>query len=67
MSLEMFLTVCLREWYSNLIAIIELRLFSSYLQPSNGGIVMVNFYSMFINCSKYSSLAQVAGNLDGSV
>lgn len=31
------------------------------IQPENGGIVMVNFASHFINCSEHSTLSQVAG------
>ena len=27
--------------------------------PQNGGVVMVNFYAAFVNCSKDASLAQV--------
>ena len=31
-------------------------------QPDNGGIVMVNFYPYYINCSPNASVEQVAGN-----
>ena len=31
------------------------------MQPDNGGMVMVNFYPQYINCSPNASLSQVAG------
>ena len=30
-------------------------------QPDNGGVVMVNFYPYYINCSPNASVEQVAG------
>lgn len=33
------------------------------LEADNGGIVMVNFYPGFINCSSTASLDQVAGEI----
>ncbi|XP_065914858.1 dipeptidase 1-like isoform X2 [Dysidea avara] len=32
--------------------------------PANGGVVMVNFYPNFINCSPNASLSQVADHID---
>lgn len=36
-------------------------IFSFNPQPANGGVVMVNFFPYFINCSSTASLEQVAG------
>ena len=33
-------------------------------QPDNGGVVMVNFYPYYINCSPNASVEQVAGIMD---
>ena len=35
-----------------------------YIQPDNGGVVMVNFYPYYINCSPNASVEQVAGITD---
>jgi len=32
--------------------------------PSNGGIVMVNFFPYFVNCSPNASVEQVADHID---
>ena len=38
-------------------------------QPANGGVVMVNFYSLYINCAPNeqptATLSQVAGRFTG--
>ncbi|XP_059163134.1 dipeptidase 1-like [Physella acuta] len=34
------------------------------LVKTNGGVIMVNFYSDYINCSKVASLSQVADHID---
>jgi len=41
-----------------LIVLVYMYLFP---QPDNGGIVMVNFYPRYINCSPNASVEQVAG------
>jgi len=44
--------------------VVVVVVFVIFLQPNNGGVVMVNFYNGFVSCNKsISTLDQVVGRL----